>query len=49
MATDTYGVSVETTGRIATIRLDGPTPGKHKHVLYLTVLKKVLPRMTSIS
>ncbi|KAF0121628.1 MAG: hypothetical protein FD152_3799, partial [Xanthobacteraceae bacterium] len=38
MATDTHGVSVETTGRIATIRLDGPTPGNLLSVAAMTAL-----------
>ena len=38
MATDTHGVSVETGGRVATIRLDGPTPGNLLSVAAMTAL-----------
>lgn len=38
MATGTHGVSVATTGRIATIRLDGPTPGNLLSVDAMTAL-----------
>ena len=38
MATDTHGVSVETGGRVATIRLDGPTPGNLLSVAAMTAV-----------